>query len=141
MKKSHQGIAALLIISGLGMVQASSAEACSVSVNSLYQQNLLVGIAAAEMNISLTKATSIAVLDYTQGFSGSAGPSACPAYLNTSARVTINYMQNRFTRCSMSVTVNRSLQMGEVLMSGPFEAVSTARPISSCSLIPAFPRP
>ncbi len=133
------------ILSILSISIVESANACSQSVNQLFDKNLLVAYAAGSMNVDLAKATSISIASYTHSFSGDDIGSNCAAFLNSQARISVSYKPNAYTACSFSVTVRKVEQVGQTPdLSQPMLDINTELPVSGCRIIPIplpVPRP
>ena len=126
-----------LILAVLSVGIMKNANACSQSLNQLFDKNLLVAYAAGEMNVDLAKATSIAITDYSYEFSGVDSGSNCSAYVDSQARISVSYKPNVLTNCSFSVTVHKTEQVGITPdLSHPMLDIVTASPVSGCTLTP-----
>ncbi len=123
------------VLALVALLSYETSQACSIQVNDAYQKNLLIAYAASEMGINLEKTFSMSATNYQLSFSGGSGGGSCPTHQHTEARVSLTYLKNKFTKCTMTVTVQRAEQIGETLAPGPFETIATALPASSCSLI------
>jgi hypothetical protein len=125
----------LLAVLSIGMMK--NANACSQEVNQLFDKNLLVAYAAGDRNVDLAKATSIAINDYAYNYSGVDSGSNCSAYLNSQARITVNYKPNPLMSCTLSVTIRKIEQVGITPdLSHPMLDIVSESPISSCKRIP-----
>jgi|NOAtaT_7_FD_contig_21_11385489_length_481_multi_6_in_0_out_0_1 hypothetical protein len=131
-----------LILSILSISLVEKAQACSQSVNQLFDKNLLVAYAAGEMNVDLAKATSIAINDYSYEFTGNEPETNCSTSLISQARISVSYKPNSFTNCSFSVTVRKTEQAGITPdLTRPLLDIVTELPVSGCTRIPIILKP
>lgn len=118
---------------------AEGAHACSMSINQLYQKNLLVGYAASEMNVDLSKASSISISGYSQALSGEPTAGECPTVLQNQAQIILKYKPTLFNQCTVSLLVKKIEQIGGEMLNGPMIEIQTEAVAKSCSLIVVKP--
>jgi hypothetical protein len=131
-------LAAALIVLVLALVQ--NVFACSVSVNDLYQKNLLTAHGASHLNISFSTVNSISITGYSKLFIGEDPVSHCPEWLQTQARISFRYSPRKYETCDASLTVTRREFMGET-PTGPIEELSYSEAHAACSTSIPRPRP
>ncbi len=115
--------------------------ACSVHVDDNYQKNLLAAHGAGHLTLSLASVSSTTITDYSKSFLGSVGPSHCPEYLKTKAKVKFKYSPTPLKTCESTVVVTRQEFMGDEITEGvQFEKLSFESESVSCA-ISRLPRP
>ena len=132
---------ALITLSILNISLMNNSQACSQAINQLFDKNLLVAYAAGSMNVDLAKSNSISIIDYSFSTYGVDAGSNCDAFLDSQARISVNYKPNLFTNCSFSVTIRKVEQIGMTpKLDQPMLNITTEMPVSGCS-ITHFPIP
>ncbi|GEM_PF-4498808 len=116
------------------MALSQETKACSVSVNDLFQKNLLAAYGVGHFGISLTSISGLIVTAYSKGLEEEDPSTLCPQYLRTQATVSFKHSPTKFQTCTKTITVNRRAFIGD-WPSGPLETVRYLTPSSSCSIV------